>query len=230
MKSSSIYLITCDLPTGRRLFYVGQSTRPSVRWSRHKFLLKTGAHHNARVQAVYDKYGHDAFSFEVLETGSETAIDELEQWWLDEMHGWRCCLNIARDAKAPARGFKFTAEMIEKAKRNRPQQVFTDEMRKQNSDRWKGEKGFWFGKTLPPDAKKKISESKTGMKNHFYGKSGGSSPVARKVIGTSLSDGSTISFDAIVDCKKYGFTPSCVSSSCSGSKKTHKGYSWRYVD
>ena len=38
------------------------------------------------------------------------------------------------------------------------------------SEAHKGEKAFWFGKTLSKETKQKLSEARKGEKNHMYGK------------------------------------------------------------
>ena len=50
------------------------------------------------------------------------------------------------------------------------------------------------------------------------------------VLGTNISDGTTIYFVHLNDCLKKGFTPSCVRKCCEGKRKTHKGYVWKYSE
>jgi len=47
--------------------YIGQSTAYSRRWSEHKRKLRKNTHENRSLQQDYNKYGKDAFVFEVLE-------------------------------------------------------------------------------------------------------------------------------------------------------------------
>lgn len=51
----------------------------------------------------------------------------------------------------------------------------------------------------------------------------------KTVIGTNIVTGETISFVCLNDCKSAGFQPSCVCNCCQGTRKTHKGYTWRYA-
>lgn len=52
----------------------------------------------------------------------------------------------------------------------------------------------------------------------------------KSVIGTSIKTGETISFTCLNDCKAAGFEPSCVCNCCQGTRKSHKGYTWRYTE
>lgn len=53
--------------------------------------------------------------------------------------------------------------------------------------------------------------------------------IAKPVIGERISDGHKIYYDLLTDCKADGFDPPCVSNCCHGIRKTHKGYTWRFV-
>lgn len=48
------------------------------------------------------------------------------------------------------------------------------------------------------------------------------------VIGTNIATGEVIRFVCLNDCKSKGFQPSCVCNCCQGTRKSHKGYRWRY--
>ena len=52
----------------------------------------------------------------------------------------------------------------------------------------------------------------------------------RPVIGTNIATGETVRFVCLNDCKNAGFQPSCVCNCCQGTRKSHKGYTWRYED
>jgi len=60
-----VYAIT-HAETGRR--YVGSSVHIRARWAHHKSTLRKNKHHNPHLQGAWNKYGEDAFFFDVLET------------------------------------------------------------------------------------------------------------------------------------------------------------------
>ena len=51
----------------------------------------------------------------------------------------------------------------------------------------------------------------------------------KSVIGTNVVTGKTIRFECLNDCKAAGFQPSCVCNCCTGIRKSHKGFTWRYA-
>lgn len=59
-----VYKITC---TKNGKMYIGQSCSYPRRWNNHKSALRTKTHRNGALQADYDRYGMDAFEFEVLQ-------------------------------------------------------------------------------------------------------------------------------------------------------------------
>ncbi len=59
-----IYAITNTI-TGEQ--YVGSARLLPDRWRRHKYALRTHTHPTRRLQAAWDTYGPDAFTFTVLE-------------------------------------------------------------------------------------------------------------------------------------------------------------------
>ena len=65
--------------------YIGQTKRHwSVRRSDHRYRLKKGDHRNPHLQSSYNKYGPDAFKFEVLEKCSISKVDERECYWINK--------------------------------------------------------------------------------------------------------------------------------------------------
>lgn len=64
MKVAGIYWIK-NTVNGK--VYIGSSSAVLRRWAAHRSELKGGNHHSVALQRAWDKYGPDAFAFEVLE-------------------------------------------------------------------------------------------------------------------------------------------------------------------
>src|SRR5260221_10508487 len=62
--TSGIYRITCAVT---RKIYIGSAMNLRKRWKDHSFYLQRNEHHNPKLQAAWNKYGPDAFTFEVWE-------------------------------------------------------------------------------------------------------------------------------------------------------------------
>lgn len=80
---SGIYRITCIITAK---IYVGSAINLRKRRNAHFGQLRNRAHHNPKLQRAWDKYGEDAFIFEVLEL---VLIPEMltarEQYWFDKL-------------------------------------------------------------------------------------------------------------------------------------------------
>jgi len=80
--SSGIYQIV-NKCNGHR--YIGSACNLNKRESDHFSALRSGNHHNIHLQYAYDKYGIDAFEFQVLEVVKQpVALILLEQYYLDD--------------------------------------------------------------------------------------------------------------------------------------------------
>lgn len=81
---------------------------------------------------------------------------------------------------------------------------------------------------LTDEVKHKIGKAQTGILNHMYGKYGEKNPNSHPVINLVTNE----TFDSVTSlCKKYPkFDISKVCAVCNGIRKTHCGYSFRYLD
>jgi group I intron endonuclease len=107
--------------------YVGSASNISKRWSRHRKDLRAGVHKNKHLQAAWNKYGEEAFVFEILELTSE--FDAREQYWIDKTE----CLNADKGynycpTARSTRGVKYGPR--------------SEEMRERQSKWLKGKCGF----------------------------------------------------------------------------------------
>ena len=119
---SGIYII---INTIANTVYVGQSKDVNKRQPDHKSKLRNKTHCNIHLQRAYDKYGSEAFVFEVLE---EVELDtkklsEAEQFWMDSMR----YMGIKLYNQAPSAGSNLgyrhseeTKRKMSKAKRSDP--------------------------------------------------------------------------------------------------------------
>ncbi len=81
--TSGIYRITCTV-TGK--FYIGSAINLRKRRRDHFFYLERNEHHNPKLQAAWNKYGPDAFTFEVLELVLPISLTAREQYWFNKLN------------------------------------------------------------------------------------------------------------------------------------------------
>lgn len=97
---SGIYKIT-NRVNGK--FYLGRSKDIEKRKSQHFHALMSESreHINNHLQNAFNKYGRDAFVFEVIELVDESNAVEREQYYLDTLTPWDQTIgyNISRSAK-----------------------------------------------------------------------------------------------------------------------------------
>jgi hypothetical protein len=63
-KIAGIYIISCSIS---KKVYIGHSTGLKRRWSTHKNRLRANKHKNSHLQAAWNLYKEDSFSFAILE-------------------------------------------------------------------------------------------------------------------------------------------------------------------
>jgi group I intron endonuclease len=102
-KHSGLYEICC-YPRGT--IYIGSSVNIYRRWQQHKQALRANKHKNRKLQAYWNKYGEEAFTFCLLEIAEPDQLIEREQAYLDAA---RPSLNINEKA-GNSLGVKRTPE------------------------------------------------------------------------------------------------------------------------
>src|SRR6266581_245567 len=111
---SGIYKITC---TANGRFYIGSAVNLYIRKYNHWSTLRRDIHRNQYLQRAWNKYGPDAFTFEVLEYVLPMSLTAREQYWLNKLKPFgKKGFNIDREAGSPL-GRKHTPEAIENMRR-----------------------------------------------------------------------------------------------------------------
>lgn len=162
-KICGIYMLTIKTDGFRSYYYVGQSQDCKHRFTNHKSLLKKEIHSNTKLQNVYLKYKN--MSFEILEVCSLEDINKYEQWWIDEMHGYKYCMNISKNAEAPNRGLKASEETKIKLKDIYARRTPEEKARIAQSKREK-----MLGRVFSEESKEKMSKATSGSGNSQFGK------------------------------------------------------------
>lgn len=114
--TSGIYKITC---TSTEKFYIGSAVNLQTRRYDHFKTLQENKHKNPKLQRAWNKYGEDAFTFEVLELVLVPFLLEREQYWFDKLKPFdKKGFNIARVAGSNLGGTHTpeTREKIRQAK------------------------------------------------------------------------------------------------------------------
>lgn len=153
-------------------FYIGSAICFVDRKRDHFRDLEKNKHYNLHLQRAYNKYGADAFVFEILESYESPTTQELhdwEQWYLDNvLHTY----NILKKAKGIHKGHKASEETKRRMSEwwNKPEnKEQVENIRKSRL----GKLNNFFGKHHSNDTRKKlsiISSRQIGDKNPFFGK------------------------------------------------------------
>ena len=127
-----------------RLYY-GSTVNFNRRWNEHKSDLRLGKHKNPILQAAYNKYGIDYFTYTIVEiVENRNLLLIREQDWLDWL--WKNTTKKTRynlnkiAEKPPGNKGIFSAETRKKMSDSAKKRVFTPEQRKKQADTQRGKK------------------------------------------------------------------------------------------
>lgn len=151
---SGVYQITNRID-GRK--YIGSAQNFSARWAKHSYDLRNGKHHSKFMQRCFDKYGEDAFAFEVLLYCDKENVLMYEQILLDAV---RPEYNMHKSAFS-SMGRVTSQETKLKLKAAITGKTRSNETRKRMSEAWK------HRNPVPPiseETRKKMSDSQKGGK------------------------------------------------------------------
>ncbi len=181
--TSGIYKITC---TANKRIYIGSAVNLQSRKGQHFSALRQNKHHNPILQNAWNKYGSDAFTFEVLEYVLPMSLTAREQYWFNrEKPFGRKGFNVDREAGSRL-GNKHTPETIEKlslshmGKKQAPEtiekRIAPLRGKKRSPEAIESMRQARLGKKMSPESKKRMSQAKLGNQYQLGKKA---SPEAR---------------------------------------------------
>lgn len=163
--------------------YIGKSVDIERRWSDHRRQFRKGKHFNGHLQRSWDKYGEQAFLFEILEVVPErSSLGKQEAYWcrqfdsfskgynrqpIDEnglhTHGLPCPPEVRAKIRASkaARPYRHSEEAKERIRDARARQTTTEEERHRFGE-WSRNRVRARGHHLSDETKRKLSEKNRG--------------------------------------------------------------------
>lgn len=140
---------------GRR--YVGSTSNFVRRKSQHFTQLRDNKHSNQQLQRAYDKYGENAFIFEVLEELPKDKLIKKEQEYLNaNTNGYNIAKIAGSNAEVPR-----TKEWLYKMSESQKGVKKSDATKKRMSEAKKGKPSVRLGKKHSEESKKKMSKQRT---------------------------------------------------------------------
>jgi group I intron endonuclease len=183
--------------------YIGSAVDIRTRWRIHRKELRKGSHHSCRLQRAWDKYGADAFVFEVLEVvGRREDLVPVEQAYLDHFQTWRPASGYNIAAKAGSRlGLRCSAETrakMSEVARSRPpehwarlaEEARSPEGRARRAElaRSPEQRARLLVATTTPEFRAKIAETNRGRKHSDETRAKMSAAQKGKVVSAETRD------------------------------------------
>lgn len=215
---SAIYAIVC-ISNGRR--YVGSALSFKIRKRIHLSDLRLNRHHSPHLQRAWNKYGPEAFRFDILEyVNDPSRLIEREQHYIDTLNPeFNGCPRAASTL-----GFKHSPDSLAKMrawKRKVPGPMKgrkqTPEARARMSKAKKGHT-YKLGTTHAEESRRKMSASQQRRTQH------NSRPVDQ------LAQNGTVvaTFRSIADAaRETGAHPGSIRHVLDGRSRLAAGYGWR---
>jgi group I intron endonuclease len=230
----AIYQIT-NMLTGD--FYIGSAQYFARREWQHRYALKRNEHKNPHMQASWNKYGEDAFVFEVLEeVGEDQDLLALENKYLHKHVGQHNCFNVNKDAFSPRLGQIMSAKSKAQLSENRKGkgagkdhyrygQELSPEVRAKISETQKGRLSPMKGKTMSEQGRVNVAAAvKRGEDCHFYGKRPAHADDLQKAIAVQYSDGRQETYPSLTYIRDtFGVSLMTTIRACKSGDRVERG-------
>lgn len=143
--------------------YIGQSVNIDKRWKEHVKSLNNNDSRCTLLQRAWNKYGQEAFNFEILELCSKEMLDEIEIKYINLYDSCNNGYNIETGGNKNKRLADSTKQKIGDANRGR---IMSNETRKKMSESRIGNKNGMYGKHHSEEAKRKMTNARLGKQGH----------------------------------------------------------------
>ena len=153
-KTPGVYCITNTI-NGK--VYIGATVDLDRRCKNHRSSLQKHIHHNSHLQAAWDKYGEDAFTFSVIVECSRDMLETFEQATIDKYDAANTGYNIQPTVR-------LSPDDICRARAasNTPRPPCSEKTKEKISQANKGNQA-WVGRHHSDETKAKLSAAKTGI-------------------------------------------------------------------
>jgi group I intron endonuclease len=221
-------------------FYIGSAVNLKRRKSRHFSELRNKKHNNKRLQAAWDKYGEEAFIFEIVELVENLSdLYKTEDKWLCGHVGTSYCYNLGMAAispmlglcgeKSPTWGYKHTDEAKAKISEAGKGRVVSEETRAKRSAALKG-------REIPLEQRIRTSKTLSGEGKYWYGKKRPEHgvKVSRPVMAIDPA-GNVATYPSITAMRQaLGLTPTTVNRAVKDgvplTRGKNAGWAFKYID
>lgn len=214
-------------------FYIGSAVNLNKRFSAHKRNLINKNHPNIILQNVFNKYGLNGLSFEIVESvENKNNLIEREQHYIDTLIP---NYNIRKIANSNL-GLKFgpcsedKKQKISKANKgnlNWLGKTHSKETKKLLAIKNTGSNNPRYGIIVSEETKNKMSKAHYGKKNHFYGKHHTKETILKKSKSYELMSPTGELFEGknISNfCREHNLSVSHISQVLNGKRNHHKGW------
>lgn len=223
--------------------YIGSSMNLCSRKNRHFNELRKNKHINHYLQNDFNKCGEKNFVFEIIEEYDLITLNELlilEQYYINNFYDKQLnCYNINPFSNHPGGRplsklayekmllFTRSGEFRTKMSRIHKGKIVLKETRDKMSISKLGQNNSFFGKTHKESTKKKLSElGKTRMKGKKFPKH---KLITKPIISFNLITNETIFFNSIIEATKhFDLKQSSITDVLLGRKKTAKKKTLRF--
>lgn len=218
-------------------FYIGSAQSFERRVWQHRYDLRRGAHKNPHMQASWNKYGEDAFVFEVLEEVPEgEEVFEVENKYLHAYVGVPNCFNVNRDAVGSRLGQTLSDKSRAQLSANRKGKAAGDqhyrygqsvpeEVRAKISETQKGRPSPMKGKKMSEHGRANVAASvKRGPESHFFGKRPASADALQKAVTVRFPDGREETFPSLTHIRDaFGVSIATTIRACKSRERVERG-------
>ena len=218
-------------------FYIGSTQSFERRVWQHRYDLRRNGHKNPHMQASWNKYGEDAFVFEVLEEAEDgEGVLKLENKYLHKCVGLPSCFNVNKDAVSARLGQTLTEEtkaLISQSRKGkhaglkhyRYGQVVSEEVRVKISETQKGRPNPRKGKKMSEQGRANVVAAvKRGPDSHFYGKRPTNADDLQRAVTVRFPDGREETFNSLTYIRDtFGVSINTTARACRSRGRVERG-------